>query len=861
MPAASPTWSLDALKRIIARHWGFRGLRPLQEQAMRATLDGRDSLVVLPTGGGKSLCYQAPVVLRGDTTVVVSPLISLMKDQVDRLQSCGVPAVQINSGQSPRERNAAEKAVADGKVRLVFVAPERLVMPAFQKLLQRIDVRSLAIDEAHCISHWGHDFRPEYRQLDRLRDAFPAASLHGYTATATLRVREDIAVQLRLREPAVLVGSFDRPNLTYRVARRDRNPLRQVRDVLDRHKGEAGIIYSTTRKQVDELAADLQREGVRVLPYHAGKGDEERKSVQNAFSRGECDLIVATVAFGMGIDRSNIRFVLHAGMPKSLEHYQQEAGRAGRDGLEAECVLLYASDDVELHRWMIEKSATNAEAPVPPEVVSAAYQHVDEMYRYCLGSVCRHRALVEYFGQQYTAPSCGACDLCLGDTRIVADALVVAQKVLSCVARVKEQFGSGHVTDVLRGRKTPAVVQAQHDGLSTYGLLREHDEYLLHDWIAQLIAQGVLVQQPGADGILCLNEASWEVMGGQRLVRLVQPVKKRQVQKAAASWQGVDRELFEVLRGVRQQLARQREIPPDVIFSDLTLRELAWVRPETARQMEELYGVGKVKVREFGPPFLAAIRNHRLHGSKSQALLKTVLENPDDVTMRLAYAAKLEEHGDPRGEFIRVQCRLAEMPAGDRQRRPLEERVRELLKEHEAVWVRPFRALVTAWEFHRGFVEWARLPAEEFLRGGGELFRFEPVRCLHVHGMSDLNVSLVLASWHLMRLTGLDLSGNVLKTAGLRALLDSTRLGGLRELHLNGCGLGDAGVALLAKSRRVATLAALSLDDNRLGDAGGRALLRSSHLGNVRVLSLRQNRLSERCQQELRTRFGERVVL
>src|SRR5438552_9481982 len=360
---------LDQLKDVIARIWGFRELRPLQEPAMRAVLDGRDSLVVLPTGGGKSLCYQAPAVLRGDTTVVISPLISLMKDQVDALQSCGVAAIQIDSSQSAAERFAYEMDIRDGALRLVFVSPERLAGTDFYRLLQGIDVRTFAIDEAHCISHWGHDFRPEYRQLRRLRELFPKASLHAYTATATEQVRQDVIEQLGLRDPAVLIGSFDRPNLAYRVLPRQ-NLMKQVLEVLDRHKNEAGIIYCLRRADVDELAAALNGCGHAAMPYHAGLTPEQRKATQDSFRAEKCDLVVATVAFGMGIDRSNIRFVLHTAMPKSVEHYQQETGRAGRDGLEAECVLLHSGADFMTWKWILEKSA--AEPGVDPSFLSVS---------------------------------------------------------------------------------------------------------------------------------------------------------------------------------------------------------------------------------------------------------------------------------------------------------------------------------------------------------------------------------------------------------------------------------------------------------------------------------------------------------
>jgi len=601
---------LDDLARIIEKHWGFRTYRPLQERAMRAVLDGRDSLVVMPTGGGKSLCYQAPAVLRGGTTVVISPLISLMKDQVDSLQACGVPAIQLDSSLTAAERSSYEMDLLQGAVRLVFVSPERLVLTDFCSLLRKIDVRTFAIDEAHCISHWGHDFRPEYRQLRRLKEWFPKASVHGYTATATEQVREDIAAQLGLHKPELLVGNFDRPNLTYRVlARHDME--RQVREVLDRHKNEAGIIYCIRRRDVDDLNVVLQSQGYQSLPYHAGLAAEERTRVQGLFAAEKCDLIVATVAFGMGIDRSNLRFVLHTAMPKSIEHYQQETGRAGRDGLEAECVLLHSGADFVSWKGILEKSAQ--ENAVDPDFLPNSLRHLNDIDRYCRGAVCRHRALVEYFGQSFEAATCMACDMCLGDTENVADADVVAQKILSCVARVQERFGISHVAGVLRGENTEKIRQLKHDQLTTFGLLKGFSKPTVREWIYQLMSQGVLVQQGDEYPILRLNDGSWEVMRKQRSVRLLQPRQRKKEERAAksraddTSWEGVDRDLFEELRVLRRTLAEQRQVPPFIIFSDATLRELARARPSNLDNMRLIYGVGDAKLREYGDCFLQIV--------------------------------------------------------------------------------------------------------------------------------------------------------------------------------------------------------------------------------------------------------------
>ncbi len=421
---------LAELMPLIDRHWGFKELRPMQQQAMQAVLRRRDSLVVLPTGGGKSLCFQAPALLRTtEPTVVVSPLIALMKDQVDSLRAAGVSARHIDSTLNDADRLRTFNEIQAKTVRLLFVSPERLAMPNFKQYLQQLGVRTFAIDEAHCISHWGHDFRPEYRQLRLLREMFPDATFHGYTATATEQVRADIIAQLGLRDPEVLVGNFDRPNLHYRVMPRA-GMLDQIVEVLKRHAGEAGIIYCLRRKDVDSLTVDLRALGYNAVPYHAGMSPEDRKSGQEAFRSEKCDLVIATVAFGMGIDRSNVRFVLHAGMPKSIEHYQQEAGRAGRDGLEAECIMLHNGRDIIMWKDILQKSA--AENAVDKDFLPNAFAHLEEISAYCKGVRCRHRVLVEHFGQSFESTNCKACDLCLGEVDLEPNSQEIAQK--SCRA-------------------------------------------------------------------------------------------------------------------------------------------------------------------------------------------------------------------------------------------------------------------------------------------------------------------------------------------------------------------------------------------------------------------------------------------
>jgi ATP-dependent DNA helicase RecQ len=604
----SRSWSTADILAMVRHYWGFSELRPLQEQAIRAGLECRDSLVVMPTGGGKSLCYQVPAELAQRTDIVVSPLISLMKDQVDGLGESGYPAGALYSGMPPDTVRETEARIVAGRYRLVFVAPERLLTPRFLQLIERLQVRAFAIDEAHCISHWGHDFRPEYRQLATLKTRFPQASVQAYTATATERVRADIAEQLRLQSPAVLVGTFDRPNLVYRIIPRV-DAQTQVLDVLRRHRAEAAIVYCISRKDTEAMAAALQANRLRAAFYHAGMEADERRRTQDAFASEEIDVVAATVAFGMGIDRSDVRCVIHAAMPKSVEHYQQETGRAGRDGLEAECVLLYSTADFLRWESLIEKSA--ADAGAPNEVIAAARELLEHMRRLCTGAHCRHRKLSEYFGQKFSKPNCEACDLCLNEVEDLADATVTTQKILSCVARTGERFGAEHIVDVLLGANTERVRRWRHEQLSTYGLMKGTNRKALTNMLYQLLDDGLLERTAEERPVLRLNDAARDVLRGKRTVRLLQPktkVSKTRVDEE--SWQDVDRGLFEDLRTLRREVADERRVPAYVLFSDATLRDIARVRPGSAAALLKIRGVGERKLTDLGQRLLELIATY-----------------------------------------------------------------------------------------------------------------------------------------------------------------------------------------------------------------------------------------------------------
>ncbi|QDT63002.1 DNA helicase RecQ [Calycomorphotria hydatis] len=593
---------------VLQRYWGYESFRPLQAEAIEHVLEGRDSVVVLPTGGGKSLCYQVPAVCMDRPAVVISPLVSLMKDQVDTLQACGIAAGAWNSSQSPEVQQQVRSALRSGELKLLYVSPERLLIGSTLEVLVEVNPAFFAIDEAHCVSQWGHDFRPEYRRLQVLKEAFPQASVHAFTATASPKVRVDIAEQLALTDPEMIVGNFDRPNLTYRVKQRDSKGkgFAQIQEVIDRYPNESGIIYRISRKNVEETAEKLRAEGYSARPYHAGLSDRERHQHQEEFLQSQTNIIVATVAFGMGIDKPDVRYVVHGEMPKSLEHYQQEAGRAGRDGLPAECLLLYSAGDAGLWRRL---QSNNGSADAGADAAISA------MADYCEGIVCRHRGLVEHFGQEFESTNCGACDICLGEIELADEPQVLGQKILSCVVRLEQRYGADYTANVLIGSREQRILQAGHDDLSTYGLLESEKKKTVRGWIEQLKSQGYL-RAVGEYSVLQVTPDGLRLLKGEATPTLKRPpARKRRdrdedrPQRLDADWDDVDSELFLALRELRTEQARERGVPPYIIFGDAALRDMARKKPTTMEEFLEVKGVGQKKANDYGEMFLAVIRS------------------------------------------------------------------------------------------------------------------------------------------------------------------------------------------------------------------------------------------------------------
>ena len=595
--------SLEEVLKSLKDFFGYDTFRPGQQQIVEEALQNRDLLIIMPTGGGKSLCFQLPALLKPGLTVVVSPLIALMQDQVDALQDNGIGATFLNSTLRLDDVRSRELAILNGKIKLLYVAPERLLgerfLPFLEKVRSQIGISAFAIDEAHCVSEWGHDFRPEYRQMKQLRQRYPDIPILALTATATGRVRQDIIQQLALQEPVIHVASFNRPNLYYEVQPKERQSYNQLLQKVRSHQG-SGIIYCLSRRKVDEVALRLQEDGIAALAYHAGLSDEERSNNQTSFIRDDVQIMVATVAFGMGINKPDVRFVIHYDLPRNLESYYQESGRAGRDGEPAYCTLFFGVGDIRTVDYLIEQK------PDPNEQ-RVARQQLRRVIEYAEGSDCRRTIQLSYFGERFKG-DCDNCDNCR-TPKPVEDWTIEAQKFLSCVARCRERFGLNHIIDVLRGSRKQKVEQNGHHLLSTYGIGKDRSA---EDWkmlSRSLLHQGLVDETTDGYRILKLNKLSWEVLRSQRSVQIA--ITQTSVEKALSDTNSRSAEaeiLFDRLRRLRKQIADAQSVPPYVVFADSSLKLMAQQQPQNIEDFAEISGVGTHKLTQYGQKFVSEIR-------------------------------------------------------------------------------------------------------------------------------------------------------------------------------------------------------------------------------------------------------------
>ncbi len=590
--------SPNPLQSKLESVFGYHEFREGQEAIMQAALEGRDSLVLMPTGGGKSLCYQLPAICSDGVAVVISPLLSLMQDQVEALNALDIKAATLHSGVSAEQSMSTLQALQRGDIKLLYVSPERILQPSFIERLQTLNLSFIAVDEAHCISQWGHDFRPEYGQLGVLRSYLPNTPFMALTATADSATQHDIIERLHLNVPLVHRSSFDRPNIRY-VVQEKYKPLKQVKDYVKKQKGAAGIIYCGSRKKTEELAESLQQSGVRAAPYHAGLEHKLKETTLRQFLRDDIDVVVATVAFGMGINKPNIRFVVHFDIPRSVESYYQETGRAGRDGLPAEAMMLYDPRDAQWIRRMIDEHDNEQRRAVEAQKFSA-------MQAMAEAQTCRRLVVLNYFNE-YSDKECGNCDLCL-DPPTRYDALEDAQKALSCVYRVGQQFGINHVVEVLRGSKAQRIIELGHDQLTTYGLGRSKPQEHWFSVLRQLIHRGLIIQDIRRFAALQLTEAARPVLKGEVPLELAKPRLELTATKTRITDRGdYNKILFRRLRKLRKDIADKEQVAPFVVFSDAALVEMCVHYPTTADDMLDINGVGDVKLARYGQEFMSAI--------------------------------------------------------------------------------------------------------------------------------------------------------------------------------------------------------------------------------------------------------------
>ncbi len=582
--------------------FGFESFRPDQEGIIRSILNRRDVFAVMPTGGGKSLCYQLPARMTEGTAVVISPLISLMKDQVDAALENGIPAAFMNSSMTTQEMSGVYRALKQKAVKLLYIAPERFAMPHFLETLKTFPISLFAIDEAHCISEWGHDFRPDYLSLSIIPGEFPDVPVAAFTATATKKVQEDIIKKIGLRTPYIVRASFNRANLFYEVKQKDRIES-QILDFLSEHRGESGIIYRTTRASVMDTAYFLVSNGINALPYHAGLPPEQRNKNQEAFNRDEAEVIVATIAFGLGIDKSNVRFIVHADLPKNIEGYYQETGRAGRDGEPAHCILYFGRGDIPKIRYFIDKTEDEGER-------SIALEKLKQIVDYASHNVCRRRHLLAFFGEDYPDGNCDGCDICTGSVEQI-DVTADAQIIMSAISGTKQRFGIGHVIDIVTGADTKRIRELKHNEIKTYGAGKYKDKKHWRFLVGELLAQDMVRQEGDPYPVLKLTRKGLDILHGEEEVKAL---KREESVKAKAGRTGdsghYDRDLFGRLRILRKRIAEEQQVPPYVIFSDKTLREMCGQFPSTLPAMRRISGVGDAKLERYGEDFIREIKNH-----------------------------------------------------------------------------------------------------------------------------------------------------------------------------------------------------------------------------------------------------------
>ncbi len=659
------------MEGMLKRHFGYDEFRPLQQEIISSILRGEDTLVIMPTGGGKSICYQLPALMLPGLTLVVSPLIALMKDQVDALKANGIAAEFLNSTLEYDDRRRIQSQALRGELKILYLAPERLASEGFQALLSRLDISLVAVDEAHCISTWGHDFRPDYRSLIRLRRLLPRVPFCALTATATERVRVDIVAQLGLRHPQEFVASFDRANLTYDV-REKRNAFNAVCGLLRRHEGESAIIYCISRKDTEELATKLRDLGFDALPYHAGLPADDRQRTQERFIRSETDIIVATIAFGMGIDKPDIRLVVHYELPKTLENYYQETGRAGRDGLPSQCVLFYSYSDKLKQDFFIRRMDD------PDEREQAEYK-LQRLIEFCELRTCRREYLLRYFGERFTPSSesdsdspgavdCGGCDVCLAPKEPY-DATLIAQKLMSAIIRTGERFGIKHIGAVMRGANTARIRQFGHDNLSVYGIEKDFTPKQLREIADLLIDKGLLHRETGKFPTLSVTAEGRRILTSRESITLMRRKQDADAANkpstsnrgadatASGSW---DDELFDKLRELRREIASENGVPPYVVFSDKTLRDMAAHKPQDPDAMMQISGVGVVKLQQYGDAFLSVIKGHQgASGSPDDATDPPQLRLDSNYTSTYEATRRLLERGMSVSEIARQRAMSA----------------------------------------------------------------------------------------------------------------------------------------------------------------------------------------------------------